>query len=469
MIRPVILSGGAGTRLWPLSRATYPKQLLPLAGKESLLVETARRVAVDGFAPPLLICNAEHRFIIAQQLAEAGIEPGGIVLEPCARNTAPAIAAAALASEAPDDLLLVLPSDHRIEDVDAFHAAVLAAAPAARDGAIVTFGIPPQGCETGYGYIESGSAEEAGVRSVAAFTEKPDAATAAAWSSSGRHFWNSGMFLFRADVMLAELATLAPQVLEAVGEALTLAERDLDFTRLDAQAFAQAPAISIDYAVMEKTDRAAVLPADFGWSDLGSWTAVAEIGTADDEGNTGIGDVIFADTRGSFVRADDRLVALLGAEDLVVVDTRDALLVATRGRVQDVRTIVAELEAAGRAEAREFPRVHRPWGNYTRIDAGRRYQVKRIVVDPGARLSLQRHRHRAEHWVVVEGRARVTCGEAVFDLEANQSTYIPLGAAHRLENPGDTPLHLIEVQSGDYLGEDDIERLEDAYGRSGPE
>jgi mannose-1-phosphate guanylyltransferase/mannose-6-phosphate isomerase len=277
------------------------------------------------------------------------------------------------------------------------------------------------------------------------------------------------MFLFRADVMLAELATLAPQVLEAVGEALTLAERDLDFTRLDAQAFAQAPAISIDYAVMEKTDRAAVLPADFGWSDLGSWTAVAEIGTADDEGNTGIGDVIFADTRGSFVRADDRLVALLGAEDLVVVDTRDALLVATRGRVQDVRTIVAELEAAGRAEAREFPRVHRPWGNYTRIDAGRRYQVKRIVVDPGARLSLQRHRHRAEHWVVVEGRARVTCGEAVFDLEANQSTYIPLGAAHRLENPGDTPLHLIEVQSGDYLGEDDIERLEDAYGRSGPE
>ncbi|WP_240098606.1 mannose-1-phosphate guanylyltransferase/mannose-6-phosphate isomerase [Thermomonas flagellata] len=463
---PVILSGGSGTRLWPLSRDAYPKQFLPLVGEDSMLQATWRRVAPLAAAAPIVVAGEEHRFMVAEQLREAGASAATILLEPVARNTAPAIAVAALEAlrGGEDPLLLVLPSDHVIADPAGFRAAVQEAAPAARDGQLVTFGIVPDAPETGYGYIQAAPGQ--GVRAVRRFVEKPDAATAAAYLAAGDHYWNSGMFLLRASVYLEELARLQPAMLEACRHAHAQARRDPDFVRLDAQAFAACPADSIDYAVMEHTARAAVLPLEVGWNDVGSWAALWQVAEQDGDGNAHRGDVLALDCRDTLAWADGgRLVALLGLQDVVVVDTADAVLVARKDAVQDVRRLVAALKAQGRPEVQLHRRVYRPWGSYEAIDAGPRFQVKRITVKPGAALSLQMHHHRAEHWVVVRGTARVTRGEEVILLGENQSTYIPLGVRHRLENPGKLPLELIEVQSGGYLGEDDIVRFEDAYGR----
>ncbi|WP_147653671.1 mannose-1-phosphate guanylyltransferase/mannose-6-phosphate isomerase [Vulcaniibacterium gelatinicum] len=462
---PVILSGGSGTRLWPLSREAYPKQFLPLVGSDSLLQATWHRVAPLATAAPLVVANEEHRFMVAEQLREAGCETGTILLEPVGRNTAPAIAVAALEAMAlgGDPLLLVLPSDHVIADVARFHAAVRQARPAAEEGRLVTFGIVPAGPETGYGYIRAAAGE--GVRAVEAFVEKPDADTAAGYVASGAYFWNSGMFLFRASRYLQELARFRPQMLAACREAHAKARRDPDFVRLDREAFAASPSDSIDYAVMEKTDAAAVLPLAAGWNDVGSWSALWAIAGQDADGNAHRGDVIAQDCRNTLAWSDGRLLALLGLDDVVVVDTADAVLVARKDRVQDVKGIVATLKQRQRPEAAVHRRVYRPWGSYDAVDAGERFQVKRITVKPGAALSLQMHHHRAEHWVVVKGTARVTCGDEVLLLSENQSTYIPIGVRHRLENPGKVPLELIEVQSGSYLGEDDIVRYDDVYGR----
>jgi mannose-1-phosphate guanylyltransferase/mannose-1-phosphate guanylyltransferase/mannose-6-phosphate isomerase len=470
-IHPVILSGGAGSRLWPLSRSAYPKQLMPLLSEESLLQETARRIVDPArFAAPLLVCNDEHRFIVAEQLRQIGVAPARILLEPIARNTAPAAAAAALtvAATSPDALLLLLPSDHHIGGRDRFLAAVDCAVAAAEGGALVTFGMTPARPETGYGYILRGAplAGAGGCFRVARFVEKPDRRTAEAYLADGRYLWNSGMFLFRADRLVAEMETHAPAVLDSVRRALDGAAQDLDFLRLDRDALADAPSISIDYAVMERTEAAAVVPAEMAWSDVGSWDALWECVARDGEGNVLSGDVIVADTRDSYVRADGRLVAVLGMEGAIVIDTADAVLVAARDHAQDVKTIVDRLAAAKRPEREHHRRVYRPWGSYESVDAGERFQVKRLIVTPGGRLSLQKHAQRAEHWVVVRGTATVTRGEDVFELRENQSTYIPVGTVHRLENRTSEPVHLIEVQSGGYLGEDDIVRLDDQYGRA---
>jgi mannose-1-phosphate guanylyltransferase/mannose-6-phosphate isomerase len=465
---PVILSGGSGTRLWPLSREAYPKQFLALAGKDTMLQATWRRVEAIASAPPLVVANAEHRFMVAEQLREAGCTPAAILLEPVARNTAPAIAVAALqaVAEGADPLLLVLPSDHVIADAAAFRAAVQAAEPAARAGRLVTFGIVPVGPETGYGYIRAAQdADAAGVRAVAQFVEKPDADSAAAYVASGEYAWNSGMFLFRASAYLAELQAHQPAMLAACSAALYSARRDEDFVRLDPAAFAACPADSIDYAVMEKTAHAAVLPIAVGWNDVGSWSALWAIAEQDDDGNAHHGDVVARNCRNTLAWGDGRLVALLGLQDVVVVDTADAVLVAHKDQVQDVKAIVADLKNAGRPQPTWHRQVYRPWGHYDSIDNGDRFQVKRITVKPGAALSLQMHHHRAEHWIVVSGTGRITRGEETLILSENQSTYIPLGVTHRLENPGRVPLELIEVQSGSYLGEDDIVRFEDVYGR----
>jgi mannose-1-phosphate guanylyltransferase/mannose-6-phosphate isomerase len=465
---PVILSGGSGTRLWPASREAHPKQFLPLAGTHSLLQSTWLRLAgVPDAAPPLVVGNEEHRFLIAEQLRAVGAAPGSILLEPVGRNTAPAIAAAALVAGADggDPLLLVLPSDHRIGDEAAFRAAIARARPAAEAGALVTFGIVPDAPETGFGYIRAGAGTGDGVHAVERFVEKPDAATARAYVDSGQYYWNSGMFLFRASRVLEELAATRPEMLAHVRAAVAGARSDADFLRLDREAFAAAPSESIDYAVMEHTARAAVVPLAAGWSDVGSWSALWQLSERDADGNVFKGDVLALGTRNTLAHSPRRLVALLGVEDLVVVDTEDALLVAHRDSVQQVKDIVARLKGEGRGQAQAHTRVFRPWGNYETVDAGERFQVKRIVVKPGAALSLQMHHHRAEHWVVVRGTARVTCDERVFELRENESTFIPLGSRHRLENPGAQPLELIEVQSGGYLGEDDIVRFEDIYGR----
>jgi len=463
---PVLLSGGSGTRLWPLSREAYPKQFLPLVGEESMLQETWRRVAGLAGAAPLAVANEEHRFMVAEQLRQAGAEPAAILLEPVGRNTAPAIAAAALQATAAggDPLLLVLPSDHAVRDAAAFGRAVQAARPAAEAGRLVTFGIVPTGPETGYGYIRAAAGE--GVRAVERFVEKPDAETARGYVASGEYFWNSGMFLFRASRYLEELGRHRPDILEACRRAFAGARRDADFVRLDREAFAACPADSIDYAVMEKTDAAAVLPVDVGWNDVGSWSALWEVAERDADGNAHHGDVVALGCRNTYAWTERRLVALVGLEDAVVVDTDDAVLVAHRDRVQQVKDVVAGLKRDGRGEAVLHRKVYRPWGAYDSIDMGDRFQVKRITVKPGAALSLQMHHHRAEHWIVVRGTAKVTRGEEVLLLSENQSTYIPLGVKHRLENPGKVPLELIEVQSGSYLGEDDIVRFEDVYGRS---
>ncbi|MFC3716973.1 mannose-1-phosphate guanylyltransferase/mannose-6-phosphate isomerase [Luteimonas soli] len=468
---PVLLSGGSGTRLWPLSREAYPKQFLPLAGEHTMLQDTWQRVAgLAAGAAPIVVANEEHRFLAAEQLRQVGVEHAAILLEPVGRNTAPAIAAAALQASAQgeDPLLLVLPSDHVVRDASAFREAVRAAAPAAGEGALVTFGIVPESAETGFGYIQSEavqSGDTAGVRRVLRFVEKPDAATAQQYLDAGGYYWNSGMFMFRASRYLAELERFRPDILAAVRAAFDAAQRDGDFIRLDKAAFAASPSDSIDYAVMEKTDRAMVLPVDIGWNDVGSWSALWDVSEQDGDGNARHGDVIAVDSHNSYAYAR-RLVALVGVDDLVVVETDDAVLVARKDRVQQVKDVVARLKAEQRSHAVLHREVHRPWGSYDSVDQDDGFQVKRIKVKPGARLSLQSHKHRAEHWIVVRGTARVTRDNDVFDLHANQSTYIPLGAKHRLENPGTQMLELIEVQSGDYLGEDDIVRYEDVYGRS---
>jgi mannose-1-phosphate guanylyltransferase/mannose-6-phosphate isomerase len=471
MIHPVILSGGSGTRLWPMSRALYPKQLLRLLGRESLLQQTVRRVAdVKRFAAPLIVANEEHRFIIAEQLREIAVAPRAILLEPIGRNTAPAACAAALslAESDPEALLLLLPSDHSIADVGAFVAAVDRAAVAARHGAIVCLGIEPQHAETGYGYIRRGAAFEAidGVFRVMEFIEKPDAARAKAYLASGEHFWNGGIFLFPAQVYLDELERLRPDMLAACRKALIEARRDADFIRLGKEAFAAGPADSIDYAVMEHTRRAAVAPVDMGWSDIGSWDALWAMSGKDAAGNALEGNVVAEGARNCYLRSEAGLVAAVGVEDLVVVATDDAVMVAPRDRTQEVKALVARLAKEGRGEVEALSTVHRPWGSYTSLHNGHRVQVKHIVVKPGGRLSLQLHHHRAEHWIIVQGTAKIRRGDEELMLTEDQSTYIPLGTAHRLENPGKIPLHLIEVQSGSYLGEDDIVRLDDAYGRS---
>ena len=465
MLQPVLLSGGSGTRLWPLSREAHPKQFLPLGGEETMLQATWRRVAGIAEAAPIVVAGEEHRFLVAEQLRQIGAPMPAIVLEPVGRNTAPAIAAAALQAMAggEDPLLLVLPSDHVVRDAAAFRDAVRAAVPAAEAGALVTFGIVPHAPETGFGYIQAEPGD--GVRAVSRFVEKPDAATAQAYLDAGGYYWNSGMFLLRASRYLEELQRFRPAIVEAVRGAFEAAARDGDFIRLQAQAFAAGPSDSIDYAVMEHTDAAMVLPVDIGWNDVGSWSALWEVSEQDADGNACQGDVIAIDSRNSYAFAR-RLVALVGVDDLVVVETDDAVLVARKDRVQQVKDVVARLKAEQRSQAALHREVQRPWGSYDSVDVGDGFQVKRIRVKPGARLSLQAHARRAEHWIVVRGTARVTRDNDVFELFANQSTYIPIGAKHRLENPGGEMLELIEVQSGDYLGEDDIVRYEDQYGRS---
>lgn len=471
VIHPVILSGGSGTRLWPMSRAQYPKQLLSLVSERTLLQEAALRVAdKTQFAAPVIIANDEHRFIVAEQLRLAGTAPRAIVLEPMGRNTAPAccVAALMLSKVAPDALMLVMPSDHAITDLPAFQAAVARAAEAASRGHLVTFGITASRPETGYGYIKRGKALPgiAGAFNVAAFAEKPDRPRAEGYVKSGDYSWNSGIFLFPAALLLKELERLQPDMVAACKAAVDKAKRDLDFLRLDREAFAKAANNSIDYAVMEHTPHAAVVPVEMGWSDVGTWDALWMVGTKDDAGNVTSGDVVTEDVTNSYLRTESGLLAVLGVEDLVVVATADAVLVTRRDRAQDIKQLVAKLERDGRNELATHLLVHRPWGTYRSIHNGERAQVKHIVVKPGGILSLQMHRHRAEHWVVVNGTAKVTRGEEELLLHENQSTYIPLGMKHRLENPGKTLLHLIEVQSGTYLGEDDIVRFEDTYGRT---
>lgn len=472
-LKIVLLSGGSGTRLWPLSRESYPKQFLPLIGEQSLLQATWLRVrelasadARNGLDKLIVVGNEEHRFMVAEQLRQVGARPEALILEPIGRNTAPAIAVAAMRAMAGgnDPVLLVLPSDHVIRDEAGFRAAVLQALPEAESGGLVAFGIVPSAPETGYGYIHAARAE--GVRSIDRFVEKPDLATATAYLASGDYFWNSGMFLFRASRYLDELARFNPSMLARCRDALDAATTDNDFLRLDRAAFEACPSDSIDYAVMEKTERAFVLPIAIGWNDVGSWSALHDIAEQDADGNAHRGDVLAFDTRNTLAWSENRLVALVGLDDMVVVDTDDALLVAHRDRVQDVKRVVAQLKHDARPHARLHRKVYRPWGSYDGIESGPGFQVKRITVKPGASLSLQMHHRRAEHWIVVSGRARVTCDARVFDLQANQSTFIPLGSKHRLENLGTEPLELIEVQSGDYLGEDDIVRYEDIYGRS---
>jgi len=467
MLIPVILSGGSGTRLWPMSRELYPKQLLPLVGERTMLQETAGRLQGLDAAAPIVVCNEAHRFLVAEQLRALGITPQAIILEPAGRNTAPAIALAALAA-APDDLLLVLPADHVIRDVAAFQSAVRQAQTAAQDGRLVTFGIIPTAPETGYGYIRQSPEPLApGVFRIETFIEKPPADRARKLIAEGGCSWNSGMFLLKASRYLEELAVHAPDIAAGVRKSWADAKRDLDFTRAATGPFTACRSESIDYAVMEKTRDAVVVPMAAGWSDVGSWDALREVLTADAHGNVSRGDVVAEDSEGCCFYAESRLVSAVGLKDHVVVETKDAVLVAPRDRVQDVKKLVARLKAEGRPEHSLHREVFRPWGSYDSIDMGDRYQVKRLSIKPGAQLSLQLHHHRAEHWVIVSGTARITRGEEVFLLEENQSTYIPVGVKHRIENPGKIPLHIVEVQSGSYLGEDDIVRFEDRYGREG--
>jgi mannose-1-phosphate guanylyltransferase/mannose-6-phosphate isomerase len=469
-IFPVILSGGSGTRLWPMSRRALPKQFLPLVSERSMLQDTCARLSGLDAAGPLVVSNNEHRFLVAEQLRELGIRPTAQVLEPVGRNTAPAAAVAAhcVLEQDPDGILLVLPADHLIRDVPRFHEAVLRASRLAASGALVTFGIEPDSPATGYGYIERGAPLEKapGAYRVARFVEKPEQARAAEFVASGRFAWNSGMFAFAARRFLEELGRHRPDIDAASRAAWERAQRDLDFLRLEEASFAACPADSIDYAVMERTDGAAVIPVDIGWSDVGSWSTLWEVGSKDAGGNVVRGDVHLQDTQRCYVRAESRLVSVIGLRNAIVVETDDAVLVADQAEAQKVKDVVGHLDGAHRTEHLTHSRVYRPWGYYESIDDGDRFQVKRIMVKPGAALSLQMHHHRAEHWIVVSGAAKVTRGEDTFLVAENESTYIPVGAKHRLENPGKLPLFLIEVQSGGYLGEDDIVRFEDLYRRS---
>ena len=469
-IIPVILSGGSGTRLWPVSRESFPKQLWPLVSERTMVQETVLRARGAGFAPPIVVCNHEHRFLIAEQLRAVDVADTRIVLEPVGRNSAPAIAAAAMlvAEKEPDAVLWMMAADSAIEDTAALHSALDIAATAARAGRVVTFGMRPTAPETGYGYIELGEPlrDAPGAHAVARFCEKPDAALAARFLAGGRHLWNSGMYVFTARTLLTELEHHAPDVLPPVRQAVAQRTGDLDFIRLGEAAFAACPSISLDYAVAERTNRAAVVPADIGWSDVGSWSALWDLGAKDAAGNVALGDVLLENAENCYVRSDGMLAAVVGLRDAVVVVTADAVLAMHRDHAQDVKQVVERLKKMGRPQAVAHNRTYRPWGFYECLIQGDRFQVKRLVVTPGGQLSLQSHFHRAEHWVVVNGTARVTRDGETVILRENESTYLPLGCVHRLANPGKIPLTLIEVQSGAYLGEDDIVRLDDNYGRS---
>ncbi len=474
---PVILSGGSGSRLWPVSRKLRPKQFLPLISEDKTLFQsTVERL--DGLANQqnlLVVCNEEHRFMVAEQLLEIGKKHQGILLEPIGRNTAPAVTVAALylleqaaqQGTNTDPVMLVLPADHVIPDVAAFQKAVEAARPVAEAGYLVTFGITPTAPETGYGYIEQGQplTDFAETYQVAAFAEKPSSETAQCYLDGGKHLWNAGIFMFKASIFLHELETYNPAILAACGKTLKQAQRDMDFVRLNKSEFEACPSDSIDYAVMEHTRHAATIPLSAGWNDVGAWSAVWEVCERDAANNVLRGNVIAQDAGNNLVFTEDRLVTLVGVDDLIVIETKDATLVTHKSKAQDVKKIVTQLEAQGRSEAIIHRLVNRPWGCYDSVDMGERFQVKRITVKPGAQLSLQKHHHRAEHWIVVKGTAEVTCDNKTFLLTENQSTYIPLGSVHRLANPGKVPLELVEVQSGSYLGEDDIVRIEDQYGR----
>lgn len=470
-IQVVVMAGGSGSRLWPSSRGLFPKQFLSIAGKETMLQATLSRVSGILDCSTSVICNEEHRFIVAQQSQESKHHLTSIILEPAGRNTAPAVALAAFeamesAGEQSAPLLLVMAADHVIEDVAAFHKAVSVAKLQAESGKIVTFGIVPESAHTGYGYIQRGVESGDGAYAVSRFVEKPDSDTAQSYLDDGGYYWNSGMFLFAADVYLNELKAFRPDIYSACEQAYLGKARDVDFLRVDAETFSACPDESIDYAVMEKTDKAVVVPLSAGWSDVGAWSSLWEIGDQDGQGNVSSGDVLSHNTSNSYIRAEHRLVATVGLDNIVVVETNDAVLVAAKDKVQDVKKIVELLKAQGRSEFMQHRHVYRPWGVFDSIDNGERYQVKRITVKPGAKLSVQMHHHRAEHWIVVSGTAKVTNGDKELMLTENQSTYIPVGVVHALENPGVIPLELIEVQSGSYLGEDDIVRFEDRYGRA---
>ena len=467
-IVPVILSGGSGTRLWPLSRKQYPKQYLPLASDNTLLQETILRLnGLDNLADPIIICNADHRFLVAEQCQQIDIQNPIILLEPVGRNTAPAIAAAALQSLKDSDgsTLLVLSADHVIQDVDAFHQAINIASQQAQSGKLVTFGIVPTDANTGYGYIKSSEDNNNGAYKVEEFVEKPDLKTAEIYLEQGSYLWNSGMFMFQAYTFIDELTTYSPNIVTSVNNAVNNAVQDLDFIRLEKQAFESSPSDSIDYALMEKSDNVVVVPLDAQWNDIGAWSALYDIGTKDSQGNVIKGDVITQSTTNTYINADHHMVAAIGVDNLIIIDTLDATFIATQDKAQEVKSIVESLQASGRCESSAHRKVYRPWGWYDSIESGEHFQVKRLHVKSGAKLSLQMHHKRAEHWVVVSGIATVTNGEQTFDLNKGESTYIPLGVTHALENNTSEPLEIIEVQSGSYLGEDDIVRFEDAYGR----
>ncbi|WP_440467197.1 mannose-1-phosphate guanylyltransferase/mannose-6-phosphate isomerase [Pseudomonas sp. YH-1] len=467
---PVILSGGSGSRLWPLSRKQYPKQFLALTGEHTLFQQTLERLVFEGMEPPVVVSNQEHRFIVQEQLEALSLKTQSILLEPFGRNTAPAVAIAAmkLMAEGRDELLLILPADHVIEDQRAFQRALALATNAAEKGEMVLFGVPADRPETGYGYIKSGDERGLpdGVIRVERFVEKPDEARAQQFVEEGGYFWNSGMFLFRASRFLEELKKHDADIYDTCLLALERSQHDGDLINIDAATFECCPDNSIDYAVMEKTRRACVVPLAAGWNDVGSWSSIWEVHDKDVNGNVTMGDVVVHDSHNCLVHGNGKLVSVVGLEDIVVVETKDAMMIAHKDRVQDVKKVVNQLDAAGRSETQNHCQVYRPWGSYDSVDMGGRFQVKHITVKPGARLSLQMHHHRAEHWIVVSGTAQVTCDDNTFLLTENQSTYIPIASVHRLANPGKIPLEIIEVQSGSYLGEDDIERLEDVYGRT---
>jgi len=467
-IVPVILSGGSGTRLWPLSRKQYPKQYLALASDNTMLQETILRLkGLDDLADPIIVCNADHRFLVAEQCQQIGIKNPTILLEPVGRNTAPAIAAAALQSLKDSDgsMLLVLSADHVIQDVDAFHEAINIAIQQAQSGKLTTFGIVPTNANTGYGYIKSSKENSNGAHKVEEFVEKPDLKTAQTYLEQGNYLWNSGMFMFKADVLIEELTTHSSDIVNSVNNAINNATQDLDFIRLDKQAFESSPSDSIDYALMEKSDNVVVVPLDAQWNDIGAWPALYDICNKDANGNVIKGDVIIQDTTNTYINADHHMVVAIGVDNLIMIDTPDATFIATQDKAQEIKGIVESLQASGRCESGAHRKVYRPWGWYDSIESGEHFQVKRLYVKPGAKLSLQMHHKRAEHWVVVSGTATVTNGEQIFNLNKGESTYIPLGITHALENQTNKPLEIIEVQSGTYLGEDDIIRFEDMYGR----
>lgn len=461
---PVILSGGSGTRMWPYSRSMYPKQFLPLVSDNSMLQETVLRLGSN--VKPLVVCNEDHRFLVAEQLRTIDTEAYNILLEPMAKNTAPAIVLAALniLQKNKDEVLLVLPADHVIPDSKAFEKSLSVAESQANEGRLVTFGIVPTYAETGYGYIKA--KDGSGAQLITEFLEKPDLSKAKEYVDSGNYFWNSGMFMFKASIFIDEIKKYAPQILKACERAISLAKPDLDFIRIDKEEFEKCPSDSIDYAVMEKTDSAVMVPLDAGWNDVGSWASLWAVCDKDESGNAFRGDVILEDTQNCFIQSEDKLIATVGLSDTVVVQTDDTILVAAKDKVQEVKKVVNRLKEQGRSETQLHRKVYRPWGNYDSIDYGERFQVKRIIVKPGAKLSLQMHHHRAEHWVVVSGTAEVINGDKKILLKENESTYIPLGVTHSLANPGTIPLEIIEIQSGSYLGEDDIVRFEDVYGRA---